>query len=105
MTGEVIAGDAVIDGEVQGRLTATGRLELRARARVLADVEAGTIAIAEGCFIEGRIHMRGSTTGSQPTSFERSARVGDARPPSRTHDRPARFAPERIPERATSSSS
>ena len=74
VTGDITAGDAVIAGDVQGRLTVIGRLELGAHARVVADIEAGTIAIAEGCFIEGRIHMRGSTTGSQPVTFKEKRR-------------------------------
>lgn len=74
VTGDVTAGDAVIAGDVQGRLTVIGRLELGAHARVVADIEAGTIAIAEGCFIEGRIHMRGSDSGSQPVTFKEKRR-------------------------------
>jgi cytoskeletal protein CcmA (bactofilin family) len=83
VTGELTAGDGVIAGEVRGRLTVIRRLEMSAHARVLADVEAGTIAIAEGCFIEGRIHMRGSVGGSQPMSFKekRRGRKRSARPP------------------------
>ena len=72
--GDLTADDAVIAGEIQGRLTVIGRLEMWARARVHADVEAGTVAIAEGCFIEGRIHMRGSEGGSQPTTFKEKRR-------------------------------
>lgn len=81
--GDLTAGDAVIAGEIQGRLTVIGRLEMWARARVFADVEAGTVAIAEGCFIEGRIHMRGSEGGSQPTTFKekRRRRKRGAKPP------------------------
>ena len=81
--GDLTAGDAVIAGEIQGRLTVIGRLEMWARARVHADVEAGTVAIAEGCFIEGRIHMRGSEGGSQPTTFKekRRRRKRGAKPP------------------------
>jgi cytoskeletal protein CcmA (bactofilin family) len=74
VTGDLTAGDAVIAGDIQGRLTVIGRLELGAHARVLSDIEAGTIAIAEGCFIEGRIHMRGSDVGSQPVSFKEKRR-------------------------------
>jgi cytoskeletal protein CcmA (bactofilin family) len=74
VTGDLTAGDAVIAGDIQGRLTVIGRLELGAHARVISDIEAGTIAIAEGCFIEGRIHMRGSEGGSQPVSFREKRR-------------------------------
>jgi cytoskeletal protein CcmA (bactofilin family) len=91
VTGEVIAGDAVIAGAVEGRLTVTGRLEMWSRARVHADVEAATIAIAEGCFIEGRIHMRGSESGSQPTAFKekrKGRRKGGSHGRARSGPRP-----------------
>jgi cytoskeletal protein CcmA (bactofilin family) len=59
VTGTIRTQDAVIAGEVHGHVTARGRLEMGAKARVLADVEAKTIAIAEGCFIAGRVEMPG----------------------------------------------
>lgn len=59
VTGTIRAQDAVIDGEVHGHVTARGRLELGAKARVEADVAAKTIAIAEGGFIAGRVEMPG----------------------------------------------
>src|SRR4029450_2852816 len=52
VTGPITATDAVIAGELQGRLAARGRVELRASAKVRADVHAPTVAIAEGCFLD-----------------------------------------------------
>jgi cytoskeletal protein CcmA (bactofilin family) len=92
VTGDVTAEDAVIAGDVQGRVTVIGRLEMWAHARVLADVEAGTVAIAEGCFIDGRIHMRGSEAGSQPTTFKekrRRRKRGAKGPAGPSHSGPA----------------
>ncbi len=69
MVGTVTASDAVIEGELQGHLVVRGRVELRATAKVRADVTARTVAIADGCFFDGRIHMTGSGAPGQPTSF------------------------------------
>ena len=89
VTGPITATDAVIEGELQGRLAARGRVELRASAKVRADVHSSTVAIAEGCFFDGRIHMGGESEGG-PTRFrEKRRRRGrgghhDAHPPMET---------------------
>jgi cytoskeletal protein CcmA (bactofilin family) len=62
VTGTIRAQDAVIAGEVRGHVTVRGRLEMGAKARVLADVEAKTIAIAEGAFVAGRVAMPGGNS-------------------------------------------
>jgi cytoskeletal protein CcmA (bactofilin family) len=75
VTGPISATDAVIEGELQGRLAARGRVELRATAKVRADVHAATVAIAEGCFFDGRIHMGGGGEGERgPTHFREKRR-------------------------------
>jgi cytoskeletal protein CcmA (bactofilin family) len=68
--GPLTAGDAIIEGEVQGRVTVRGRVELRASARVRGDVEARTVALADGCFFDGRIHMTGREGPAVPTTFQ-----------------------------------
>jgi cytoskeletal protein CcmA (bactofilin family) len=87
VNGTITATDVVVGGEVDGHVTARGRLEMLAHARVLADVVATTVAIAEGCFIEGRIHMRGANEADRPTAFKekrkgkrRGAKQGEAAP-------------------------
>lgn len=69
VVGPVTAGDAVIEGEVQGRVTVRGRVELCASARVRGDIEARTVALADGCFFEGRIHMLGREGTAAATTF------------------------------------
>jgi cytoskeletal protein CcmA (bactofilin family) len=67
--GPVTATDAVVEGELQGRLTVRGRVELHASARVRGDIEARTVALADGCFFDGRIHMTGRDAPGAPTTF------------------------------------
>lgn len=69
VSGRITAGDVLVEGEVQGRIIARGKVELRARARVRADIEATTVAIAEGSFFDGRIHMP-SGLGSPGLAFQ-----------------------------------
>jgi cytoskeletal protein CcmA (bactofilin family) len=69
VVGPVTAGDAVIEGQLEGPLTVRGKVELRATARVRGDITAASVALAEGCFFEGHIHMEGGGGGS-PTSFQ-----------------------------------
>jgi cytoskeletal protein CcmA (bactofilin family) len=73
VTGRVTATHAVIDGELEGRLDVRGRVELSASARVRADIHSPTVAIAEGCFFDGRIHM-GSEGERGPTHFREKRR-------------------------------
>src|SRR5262245_2952803 len=79
VTGHVTATHAVIDGELQGRLDARGRVELSASARVRAEIHAPTVAIAEGCFFDGRIHMGGGEGERGPTHFREKRRRRGAR--------------------------
>lgn len=76
VTGTITADGVVIDGEVAGRLIVRGRVELSATARVRAEIHAGTVAIAEGCFFDGRIHMGGGQAdgGGGPTTFREKRR-------------------------------
>lgn len=74
VTGAVNAADAVVEGELHGRLAARGRVELSATAKVRADIHAPTVAIAEGCFFDGRIHMGASEGEGGPMRFREKRR-------------------------------
>jgi cytoskeletal protein CcmA (bactofilin family) len=60
LQGRLVAGDVLVEGFVEGEIVARGKVELRAKARVKADIRAKTIAIADGCFFDGQIHMEGA---------------------------------------------
>ena len=53
--GELLTTDLVIEGELQGSVRATEKVDMRATCRVEADVTASKVAAAEGSHIEGRI--------------------------------------------------
>jgi cytoskeletal protein CcmA (bactofilin family) len=76
LRGRVSATYLIVEGRVEGKMSARHHAELRATAHVEADVHAAGVAIAEGCFFDGRIHMQGSP-GEVQQSFQekRSARL------------------------------
>ncbi|MCZ0954088.1 MAG: polymer-forming cytoskeletal protein [Rhodospirillaceae bacterium] len=53
--GGVKARNVVVGGEVQGDITATKRIELKASARVDGDVRARRISVRDGARINGRV--------------------------------------------------
>jgi cytoskeletal protein CcmA (bactofilin family) len=59
LRGRLSATDVIVEGELEGDIVARGKVELGASARVKADIRAQTIAIADGCFFDGQIHMEG----------------------------------------------
>ena len=59
--GSIDAGHAVIAGHVDGSVFAEGKLEIRKTARILGDVSARNIAIAEGGTVEGTVTVTSDT--------------------------------------------
>ncbi len=59
LQGRLSAGDVRIEGELEGQIEARGKVELGARSRVKAEIRARGIAIADGCFFDGAIHVEG----------------------------------------------
>jgi cytoskeletal protein CcmA (bactofilin family) len=50
-------GDVVIDGEVQGNIFVTGMLELLSTSKVVGDISTGSISVAAGAELNGRVSM------------------------------------------------
>lgn len=65
--GDVRAKQAVIAGEVVGRLVVEEKLEIGASAVVRAQVAARSIAIAEGAIVDGEVTV---TSGQPVVRFE-----------------------------------
>ncbi len=68
--GSISATYLIIEGRAQGRLRAMRKVELGAKAHVEADIRAAGVAIAEGCFFDGRIHMEAGTPGEAHHPFK-----------------------------------
>ena len=67
--GEIAATNSVVEGSVEGMISAKDKAELRSNCKVEGDLSAKTVAIAEGSFFEGRVHMGGG--GSQQVFKEK----------------------------------
>lgn len=53
----VDAGTIIIDGEIEGNVTARERAKLNASAKVIGDITAKTLIVAEGATFTGRCHV------------------------------------------------
>jgi len=54
LTGEVKAGSIKVDGQVKGNLTASGKVQLSASARLEGDLHTNKLEVAEGAVLVGR---------------------------------------------------
>ncbi len=71
--GEIAATNIVVEGRVDGTISAKEKAELRSNCKVEGDLTAKTVAIAEGSFFEGKVHMGGG--GGKPIqSFKEKRR-------------------------------
>jgi cytoskeletal protein CcmA (bactofilin family) len=83
---EVFAKAVVVQGEVQGNITATERVDIRDAGSVDGDLSAPRIAIADGAHFRGSIDMQraakpAGAEGSKPVGVEGSKPV-EAKLPS-----------------------
>ena len=72
--GSLKAADVIVAGEIDGDLTAKGRVELRPTARVKGSVTGGGIAIAQGAVIEGEVR---TASGDEVNRFVERRHVSD----------------------------
>ncbi|MEG9432185.1 bactofilin family protein [Terriglobus sp. ADX1] len=57
---ELHVHDAIFLGQVNGNVTATGRVELRKGASLTGDVNAARLSIEEGSAIQGKVSLSGT---------------------------------------------
>jgi cytoskeletal protein CcmA (bactofilin family) len=72
--GHLNAGYAVIEGRLEGKIAVRRKAELGHAAHVEANIRAKGVAMAEGCFFEGRIHMQGGKARGSHHSFQEKRR-------------------------------
>jgi len=77
IAGDVRARSVVVEGEVTGQTLAADKVEIGASARVRANVRAPRVAIAEGGFLEGHLHMDESGQPTQPVVFKEKRQLQD----------------------------
>lgn len=70
--GRVEVDDLVVGGTLEGEATARNRVELRASARVAADLRTPRLALAEGTIFDGRCR---TGAGSTPPATEKTRRT------------------------------
>lgn len=63
---DLSAQDVLVLGKVQGNLTATGRVELRAGCVVEGDVRAYRLAIEDNAVLRGKVELTQSAKSSDP---------------------------------------
>jgi len=64
-----VAGQVIVGGEVQGNVSAHDRIEVVAQAKLVGDITAPRVSIAEGVMFEGKCAMKapGVSAGQSPT--------------------------------------
>ena len=54
---EITVGAAIVEGKVNGNITASDRVELRSTARMVGDIKASKLAVEEGVVFVGRCEV------------------------------------------------
>jgi len=57
--GEIAAARVVVEGRVEGKISAEHKIELQPTCHVQGNITAKKVAIAEGAFFEGTVSMSG----------------------------------------------
>jgi cytoskeletal protein CcmA (bactofilin family) len=57
--GTIKANDVVVEGKIEGSLIVQNKIELTESAHINADMECGKLAVTDGAFYEGKVHMDG----------------------------------------------
>jgi cytoskeletal protein CcmA (bactofilin family) len=77
VVGPITATDVLVEGEVEGTQIQGRKVEIGAASRVRAHIRASVVAIAEGAYFEGQIHMTGEEGETARLAFrERRKRDG-----------------------------
>jgi cytoskeletal protein CcmA (bactofilin family) len=65
--GDIDARHVIIEGKLNGNIKDAENVEIRTEAHISGNIQTQKIAMAEGSFFEGEIHM--PRKGDKPTSF------------------------------------
>lgn len=77
ITGNVVAKDIAVGGEILGDIFVTGKTELTATARVLGDITTAVIVIDENAIFQGKCDMnQGTSDKRSKLRVSKAARAG-----------------------------
>ncbi len=65
---DLAARDVLILGKVQGNVTATGRVELRAGCRLHGDIRASRLAIEDNADVRGKVELAPGAKSAEPAA-------------------------------------
>lgn len=55
--GIINARRVIIEGEINGNIESADQVELRSNGRMIGDINAGKITVAQGCFFDGQARI------------------------------------------------
>lgn len=64
ITADVLAGNAVVGGEIQGNLKITGNLVLQSTAKVTGDIACSILRVEDGAQFSGKCSMNTGSNGN-----------------------------------------
>ena len=68
--GDITAENVVVEGTIEGTVIAAQKFDLRPSGRILGDIRASVVAIAENSFLRGRV-LATERVSTQPTIARR----------------------------------
>lgn len=77
---DVLAGNAVIGGEIQGNLKITGNLVLQSTAKVVGDISCSILRVEDGAQFTGKCAMTGAPTPANGNNAKKFTRDEELEP-------------------------
>ncbi len=70
---DLVARDVLVLGQVQGNITATGRVELRAGSNMVGDIRATRLSVEDNAVFRGKVDLTqpGKNGANEPELFQR----------------------------------
>jgi cytoskeletal protein CcmA (bactofilin family) len=76
INGDISASAVIIGGEVEGNVSAPGRVELTSSAKVIGDITTTTIVIDEKAIFQGGCNMNQEASSKRPKPARRAVKEG-----------------------------
>ncbi len=86
LTADIIAGNAIVAGQVQGNIKVSGNLILQATARVAGDISCGVLRVEDGAQFTGKCNMKGASVDKATGSLKGAAVNGKNNAPEPEDD-------------------